>query len=150
MQPQKRQIFSRHVFSPFLAEGVAKNKPFLCASFCRILRCRAKFRPKTHTCSLKNAKFSRARLRRALAACTFIFFGRGRGQKQALLCASFCRILRCRAKFRPKTHTCSLKNAKFLARARGLYFYLLWPGARQKQVLFVCVILPHFAIRNEI
>ena len=65
----------------------------------------------------------------------------------SFLCVSFCQILRYSAKFRPKTHTRSLKNAKFFSRAsstraRGLSFYLFRQGARPKTSPFY---VRHFA-----
>ena len=90
---------------------------------------------------LKNAKFSCAHLRRALATC-FVSFLAGVRPKSSPFCK---RHFRYRTKLRPKTHTHSLKNAQFFshtpsARARGLFFLPFWPRARLKISPFVCVV----------
>ena len=86
LQHQKHQMFSRApkprargLYLYFFGWESGQKQDFSCVSFYHISQCRAKFMPKKILAASKTQKISRARLWRALAACIFIFFGRGRG-----------------------------------------------------------------------
>ena len=153
--PLAPSALAGHSFCIFFGRERGQKRPFLCTSFCRIFANRPKLRPNIHISSLKNLYFSRARLRRALATCPLIFLAQVVAENRSFLCTSFCHILRYRGKFRPKTHTRSLKNANFsrarLRRALEAFLLIFFGRERgQKSALFVCVILPHFAITGRI
>ena len=82
-QPQKRQIFSRSTFYSFRTGGAAKNKPFYVHHFATFCDTGLNLGRKHILTASKTQNFSRARRRRALEACLFVFVGRGCGQKPA-------------------------------------------------------------------